>query len=114
MSFALKFIHRTGLHRAQYPEVDNIPRLPRHPGIIRYFGFFEFEDFVVVGTEVCDGDLKKLFAEKYYGSDSLTQNCMRWDMLQQVAEGLHQCHFSGLMHRDIKPDNSMSHVGSPF
>jgi hypothetical protein len=35
---------------------------------------------------------------------------MNWEIVKQVAGGLAACHARGLMHRDIKPDNSIDPV----
>ena len=106
MTFALKFIPLTnGTDWTNVPEVYNIPFIPQHPGIVKYFGAIPFEDWAVIGMEACEGTLTDL-TNRFMWSSENDGGFMRWDMLRQVAEALHQCHSRQFMHRDVKPSNS--------
>jgi serine/threonine protein kinase len=94
-------------------EIGNIFRIPRHPNIVKYYGWFQFDSYAVVGMELCAGDLMSYLAQPPYSQYSPEQErYTRWYILQQIAEGLHQCHLSQMIHRDIKPQNSSHHFGS--
>jgi serine/threonine protein kinase len=88
-------------------EVTNLARTPAHRNIVKYYGWFKFQDFAVIGMELCDGTLTTFLngqeCRSYSASD---KTLMRWSMLEQITAGLSVCHSRGLMHRDIKPDNS--------
>jgi serine/threonine protein kinase len=104
IKYALKFIH---CELDAKREADNICRIPRDPRVVRYYGCFIFRNRIVIGMELCDGDLGD-FVAKYCNLSQDRKRFLRWDIVRKVAGGLHECHILGFMHRDIKPPNSTS------
>lgn len=101
--YALKFMP---LNLAE-KELHNIHyRIPRHPFIVRCYGYFPFDCYAVIGMEVCEGSLVQYLASSIFRNLTLYNQCYaRWYILKQIAEALHQCHMVHLIHRDIKPEN---------
>ena len=51
--------------------------------------------------EYCSYDLAGLISSSVFGQRAQPDvNAIRWFLLQMV-EGIHECHSSGLMHRDM-------------
>lgn len=106
-SYALKFIPLLGRPIA---EIDNIYLMPHHPFIVKYYGWFRFESYAILGMELCNGTLMDYLSGSLYRNlTAQQQRYARWYIVEQIAEGLHQCHSLQLIHRDIKPQNSNSH-----
>ena len=103
LSYALKFIPA----RADDREIDNFNNIPQHASIVKYYGWFRYRSWVVLGMELCDGHLKSFLDSNFYCNlDTDHQLLINWEIVKQVAAGLAACHARDLMHRDIKPDNS--------
>jgi serine/threonine protein kinase len=118
LGYALKFIPipptNSWGHAQKIVEVDNIFRVPRHPNIIKYYGWFQLENWAVVGMELCDGTLSDFWASNEFRSLPFRQQQrMNMDIIYQLSQGLDELHRHGLMHRDIKPDNGSTHLSLP-
>jgi serine/threonine protein kinase len=110
ISYAIKFLNlKPGNmldEKRAKREVDNLARIPKHPSILEHYGWFKFHCWIIIGMELCNGSMKDLLSgPRYCNLSLLEKQAMRWKIIGQVAESLHVCHRSGLIHRDIKPDN---------
>jgi calcium-dependent protein kinase len=105
--YALKFLET----RHARKEVEALRIAPRHPNIVRFYGSFDLQSWSVIGLELCDGTLDKLMgSSEFRQQSSEKQGKTRWRAIKDVASALMACHSGGLMHRDIKPDNSMNPI----
>lgn len=108
--FAIKFINagidtrrsrhvRDRLER----EIEAIGRL-RNPHIVPFYEVFELYDqyLGVVMDYIAGTTLQALLVQN--GHLQVTRTCQ---IIRQVANGLHEAHEFGLIHRDVKPDNIM-------
>lgn len=104
--YALKFISNEKWYDAKR-EADNICRIPKDERLVRYFGWFQFRNWIIIGMELCDGTLNHyLNHPSFTGQNPQYQRFARWDILRKIVGALHECHSQRFMHRDIKPDNS--------
>lgn len=88
-------------------EINMIGRLPKHPNIVKYYGWFSLYTHVVIGMELCEGTMDRyLKSQNYRNRSIMAKSFARWDMIKQVASGLIVTHSSNIIHRDIKPENS--------
>jgi serine/threonine protein kinase len=73
-----------------------------HPSVIRLDDFHSVGDICYLAMEYApESDLRK-FSQKFDGK--LSVNIVH-DFMLQVADGLDYIHRTGIIHRDIKPDN---------
>jgi serine/threonine protein kinase len=101
IGYALKFMTNS-------EEAQKIHLIPRHEGLVKYYGAFPYKQWTGVGMELCWGNLKEYLRSPLYQNLSVDeQRIKRWEMLCAIAGGLEACHVRGIMHRDIKPENSM-------
>ncbi len=104
--FALKVLHRTSGEGAK--ERDKLRREARaasklrHPNIVNVSDFGETPDGrVFFVMEYLEGaSLGEILA-----SEEVIEQARLVSILIQVCDGLHAAHKSGVVHRDIKPDN---------
>lgn len=74
-----------------------------HPNLIRIFEFFEERGFLFIVMEIVSGDsLEDLIL--YHGVIPARKMS---EILQQAAQGLYYAHCTGIVHRDLSPDNIM-------
>ena len=103
VQYALKFMP---LNLAEKELHNVLYRIPRHPYIVRCYGYFPFDGHAVIGMEVCQGSLWQYLMGSVFRNLTVSNQCYaRWYILQQMAEALHQCHLVHLIHRDVKPEN---------
>lgn len=71
-----------------------------HPNLLTVYEFGEQEGILFIAMEFLRGvDLSALLERKLLGPRTVL------DLLAQVADGLSEAHQSGVIHRDIKPQN---------
>jgi serine/threonine protein kinase len=74
-----------------------------HPNLIRIFEFFEDKGFLFIVMEIVSGDsLEDLVL--YHGVIPARKMS---EILHQAAQGLYYAHCTGIVHRDLSPDNIM-------
>ena len=92
-------------------EIAALVTAPQHRHIVRIYGYFQCESWSVLGSQLCDGTLKQLLrSPEYLKASRKKQSEVRWGAVRDVACALMAIHWEGLMHRDVKPDNSMNPV----
>lgn len=91
----------------------------QHRHIVKYYGYFQLKiedsSWVVLCMEKCAGSLHEFLDNEYFKNltpEEQIAGC--WDIVKQIATGLHLCHSwrPRLMHRDIKPQNSTDFISS--
>lgn len=89
-------------------ELQNLSETPQHSAIVDYYGWLVFaRTWIVFAMELCQGTLTKFLRSEYFlNLPENKQRPLRWEILVQIADGLAACHYRGIMHRDMKPDNS--------
>lgn len=84
---------------ARFKQEALLSRQLSHPNIIRLFDIGTWLDRKYLTMELLiGGDLKERLTKPIALSESL-------DLLIQACRGLHAAHMSGIIHRDIKPQN---------
>ncbi|KAG0609054.1 hypothetical protein M758_8G153500 [Ceratodon purpureus] len=79
-----------------------------HPSILSILGYWEGEKSSAIVTELMDGDLTDLMAERLKRGNpgmrpfSISVAC---DTMLQIAEGVDYIHEKGVSHRDLKSQN---------
>jgi serine/threonine protein kinase len=72
-----------------------------HPNIVRALDFGEHEGLPYLVMEFVEGET---LSRKIQRQGPLPEiDAVRW--VAQVAQGLHRAHKTGIVHRDVKPDN---------
>lgn len=72
-----------------------------HPNIVRALDFGEHEGLPFLVMEYVEGETLSRKVERQ--GPLLETDAVRW--VAQVAQGLHRAHKTGIVHRDVKPDN---------
>ena len=70
-------------------EISIIMKIDRHPNILKYFAKEEDENFIYIGTELCEGNLATFVQDKTH---NLRQKMPTKTILQQSAKGLKHLH----------------------
>src|SRR5678816_2851313 len=73
-----------------------------HPGIAHIYELAEVDGIQLIAMEYVEGET---LTKKIHQSQTDLPKLLRH--LQHVAEGLAKAHDSGVVHRDLKPDNIM-------
>jgi len=105
--YALKFLPTKKAEK----EIKALRMAPPHRHIVEFYGSFQFQSWSVLGSQLCDGTLEQLLkSPEYQRASRQRQSEVRWGAVRDVAFALMVIHKKGLMHRDVKPDNSMNPV----
>jgi calcium-dependent protein kinase len=103
--FAVKSISLKKLTEKEYKdlihEVDIISRL-EHPHIIKFYETYHDKDYFHIVTELCRGNNLNMRLKKAGGR--MKEDHVRIIMMK-ILHALNYCHSSGVVHRDLKPDN---------
>jgi len=91
-------------------EIGTLRRLD-HPNIVRLFEVNEDQETVFILMELCHGgDLY----DKIYDAGRLDESTVK-SLAQQMLSALAYCHASGVVHRDVKPENFLlEHADDEF
>ena len=68
-------------------EISIMLLIDRHPNILRYFAKEEDENFIYIGTELCEGNLASFIRDQYLREKLVTKT-----IFQQTVEGLNHLH----------------------
>ena len=83
-------------------EARNMAKFNTHPNIINVYDFFEENNTAYIIMEFLDGENYKEYIKKQGGRVSVDKAL---EVTRAVLEALSEVHKSGILHRDISPDN---------
>lgn len=83
-------------------EARNMARFNTHPNIVHVYDFFEENATAYIAMEYLDGESYKDFIRRNNGVVSLE---IATSVTLSVLDALKEIHRSGIIHRDISPDN---------
>ena len=103
--FAVKSISLKKLtekeHEDLIHEVEIISQL-EHPHIIKFYETYHDKDYFHIVTELCRGNNLNIRLKKAGGK--MKEDHVRI-LMMKILHALNYCHSSGVVHRDLKPDN---------
>lgn len=73
-----------------------------HPNLVKLITQVPFIDKIFMFFEFCQGDLSQLIHSWKSSPEPPTQHVYK-TYLKQILSGVHACHCSRIMHRDLKP-----------
>lgn len=74
---------------------------PRHPFLLKYLGFVQFEKICIFVSEFIDGTTFKVWNREEH------QAIVRLEVARQISEALKHVHTEGYAHNDISCNNIM-------
>ena len=80
-------------------EIINMNLLNGCKNSIKFFGYFQDEDFIYLIMELCDCSLNKIIKTKNLNTKKIKE------ILQQLNNVFIIMHKKSIIHRDIKPEN---------
>lgn len=82
-------------------EIQIMQHLSGQPNIVEFKGAYEDKTSVNLVMELCAGGelFDRIIAKGHYSEKAAA------NMLRQIVNVVHVCHFMGVMHRDLKPEN---------
>ena len=85
---AIKRVMKT-VSKAVEREISIMMKIDQHPNILKYFAKEEDENFIYIGTELCEGNLATFVQNK---SHNMRQKIAVNLILKQSADGLNHLH----------------------
>ncbi len=83
-------------------EARNMAKFNTHPNIINVYDFFEENNTAYIIMEFLDGENYKEYIKKQGGRVPVEK---AFEITHAVSDALQEVHKSGILHRDISPDN---------
>ncbi|KAK9673890.1 hypothetical protein RND81_12G196600 [Saponaria officinalis] len=82
-------------------EIQIMQHLSGQPNIVEFKGAYEDRVSVNLVMELCQGGelFDRIIAKGHYSEKAAS------NILRQIVNVVHVCHFMGVMHRDLKPEN---------
>nr|GMD06941.1 calcium-dependent protein kinase-like [Ipomoea batatas] len=82
-------------------EIQIMQHMSGQPNIVEFKGAFEDRQSVHLVMELCAGGelFDRIIARGHYSERAAA------DLIRQIVNVVHICHFMGVMHRDLKPEN---------
>lgn len=74
--------------------------LPPHPNILQLVDVLENDDYLCLISDLCDSVslYDRILRRPFSESEAVL-------VIKQLLQALNHCHFHGVVHRDVKPDN---------
>jgi len=84
-------------------------KLPRHLNMVAILRHGEVLDSALyyIDMELCDGNLEDYIEERRFSGPSPLDIKEFWNIMTQITCGLVHIHKAHLVHRDLKPRNSI-------
>ncbi|KAI0741842.1 kinase-like domain-containing protein [Daedaleopsis nitida] len=112
--YAVKVVEKADTHsmlwQYQKREITAQMQLNGHPHIAYIYSASEWENYMFVVLELCDGDLlDSIFEDDRFKSNETHLK----SIFVQLLDAVQHCHLNGIYHRDLKPENVlMSNQGT--
>src|SRR5512137_2248996 len=108
---ALKFLPRRfvadGETKERFRREARTAARLNHPNIVVIYDLSEFEDQLYIAMEYVEGRTLQEVAEEWRSATAAHAARGKIAIMLQISEGLSTVHRSGVVHRDIKPQNIM-------
>jgi len=107
---AVKFIQEK-IDSNRIGELRVLKNIPASANVVRYYGWHRLiaqgTAITVVFMELCAGDLRHFIdSGSFLTLDPYQKLVAMWDIVSQIARGLQECYHQGILHRDLKKENS--------
>ena len=92
-------------------EVDSLARVVSCPNVIKYYGYYEDNNYYYLVTEAIRGKEIKNKSNETNNNNNNNNNDKRLEFVKQIVKGLQCIHESGVAHNDISLSNIMYDAG---